>query len=98
MASHTAKLIRVASNGQISIGKEWAGRQIRVEKVNDSEIRIVSGAFVPDQNATFHSQEAKEKLDNFNRWAKGNPPKATSATALFDRLEKKSRGKAKKRA
>ena len=98
MASFTGKLIRVAPNGQISIGKEWAGKQILVERVNDSEIRIVSGSFVPDRNATFHSREAKEKLDDFNQWAKGSPPASSNATALFDRLEKKARGKTKKRA
>lgn len=95
MASNTAKLLKVAANGQISIGKEWAGRQILVEKVNESELRIVSGTFVPDQQATFHTKKAKETLEDFEKWASNNSPKQTDTKALFERLEKKTREKAK---
>ena len=98
MASNTAKLIRVPANGQISIGKEWAGRQIMVERLNDSELRIVSGSFTPDRKASLYSKDANEKLDIFNAWAEKHPPKRSNRKAVMDRAEKKAREKAKPKA
>ena len=97
MAQNTAKLLRVAPNGQISIGKKWAGREICVEEVSDTELRIVAGFFVPEHNATFFSTEATETLRVFNEWGTKNPPKTTDTNAMFNNLEKQARNKAKKR-
>ena len=54
--SHTEKLVVVPSNGQISIGKTWAGKEVQIEQVSDSQIVITSGAFVPADHATFYSE------------------------------------------
>lgn len=95
--SNAAKLLKVAPNGQISIGKKWAGREIRVEEISDSELRIVAGVFVPKDQATFYTPKAAEALQDFNEWSAKNPPKATDTDALFNRLEKQARDKTKKR-
>jgi hypothetical protein len=97
MGANAAKLLKVASNGQISIGKKWAGREIRVEEISDSEIRIVAGVFVPKHQAAFFTAEAAETLRDFNDWSAKAPAKATNTEALFNRLEKQAREKAKKR-
>ena len=90
MSAHAAKLLRVPANGQISIGKKWAGREIRVEEVNDTELRIVAGFFVPEHQATFYTPEAMKTLQNFNEWSAKKPPKQTDTKSLFDRLEKQA--------
>lgn len=87
----TTKLLTVAPNGQISIGKQWAGRQIAIEQVSESEIRIVSGTFVPDDQATFYSSEAKEKLEAFDHWSGKNLPKESDLNSLRTKLGKKTR-------
>ena len=97
MPPRAIKLLKVAENGQISIGKEWAGRQIMVEKVSEGELRIVSGTFVVDRNATFYTQEAQEKLATYNQWVEKNPPRATDTDSFFDHLEVKAREKTKRR-
>ena len=51
MSSKMAKLVTVPANGQISIGKTWAGRQILIEEMNTAEIRISAGSFVLDGGA-----------------------------------------------
>ncbi len=89
------KLLTVASNGQISIGKEWAGRQILIEQIGVNELRILSGTFIPDKDLPFHTAEAKETLKDFNEWAGDNPPKKSDRKDLIARLEKKARDKAK---
>lgn len=94
--AHVAKLVTVASNGQISIGKEWAGRQIVVEKISHTELRILSGSFIPDKDSTFHTAKAEQSLSEFNDWMKKSPPVKTNRKSLMERLEKKAREKRKK--
>lgn len=73
-----AKVLTVAQNGQISIGREWAGRQISIEDVGPTELRIVSGAFVSDP-----------VLAEFEEWRTKNPPKKTDLEVLIKRLHDK---------
>lgn len=89
MGAKQAKLLMVPPNGQISIGKSWAGRQILVEEVGNNEIRILSGEFVPDSQKKFHTNEARESLNAFNQWESGKKAKATDTKALFNSLRKK---------
>lgn len=95
MAAKASKLITVPQNGQISIGSSWAGRQVRVEEVNESEIRISSGTFVPDSQKVFHTKEAAQTLNEFNDWEKKKPATATNTKALFADLKKKKQGRGK---
>lgn len=89
MGAKQAKLLMVPANGQISIGKSWAGRQILVEEVGNNEIRISAGTFVPDSQKTFFTKEAKTSLESFNKWEDKKPAKATDTKALFSALRKK---------
>ncbi len=89
MPSNNTRLLRVAANGQISIGKKWAGREIRIQEIGDSEMLISSGTFVPDSHATFHTAEAKKTLTEFDSWTEKNPPKRTNISTLRAKLGKK---------
>ncbi len=89
MSAKQAKLLIVPFNGQISIGKSWAGKQIRVEEIGQDEIRISSGIFVPDSQAIFYTAESKAALSEFNSWEAKSPSKATDTKALFASLRKK---------
>ena len=93
MRAKQAKLLTVPANGQISIGKTWAGRQIIVEEIGDDEIRISSGVFVPDSQRAFHTEAAKESLAAFNKWESETSPKATDVGSLFSSLKKKKRAR-----
>ena len=88
--SNNARLLKVAPNGQISIGKKWAGREIRIEEISDSEMKISSGTFIPDSQATFYTAEAKETLAKFDSWAERNQPKRTDIKAMRAKFEKKA--------
>lgn len=89
MIGKNAKLLTVPANGQISIGKSWAGRQILVEEVGEGEIRISSGEFVPHSQNPFHTRKAKASLKEFNDWETKNPAKATDTKALFSAIRQK---------
>ena len=89
MGAKAMKLITVPLNGQISIGKNWAGRQIRVEEVSEHEIHISAGSFVPDSQKAFFTVEARQSLEEFNSFEKSHPARPTNTKALFSRLKKK---------
>lgn len=95
MGAKQTKILTVASNGQISIGKAWAGRQIVIEEIAEGELHIRAGVFVPDSQKTFHTQAAKESLAKFNDWEESKPPKASKSSDVFAQLrkQKKSRGR-----
>ena len=96
MGAKAAKLITVPANGQISIGSSWAGKQVRVEEINDSEIRISAGMFVPDSQKSFFTKESEQKLSEFNDWENKKPATATNTKALFAELKKKKQSRGKK--
>jgi hypothetical protein len=94
MGAKQVKLLTVANNGQISIGKSWAGRQIIIEEVGEGELRIKSGTFVPDSQKVFHTKAAKEALEEFNQWEQKQPDKPVKTADVFAKLKKqrKTRG------
>lgn len=95
MGAKQTKLLTVASNGQISIGKSWAGRQIVIEEISESELHIRAGVFVPDSQKTFHTKTAKESLAEFNNWEKSKTAKTPKSSDVLAQLrrQKQARGK-----
>lgn len=89
MAEKQVKLLMVPANGQISIGKAWAGRQIRITESESGDLIITKGTFVPDTEKTFHNPIAKTALKDFNNFESKALPKATDTKALFAKLRKK---------
>lgn len=89
MGSKKVKLLKVKANGQINIGKSWAGRHILVEEVGNNEIRILSGKFVLDSQNSLYTELAQDSLEVFNKWEGKMPAKATNTKALFSSLKKK---------
>ena len=88
MSAKALKLITVPANGQISIGKDWAGRQIQLE-VGEHDIHISAGTFIPDSQKIFYTTQAKQTLNEFNKFEKASPARATNTKALFSALKKK---------
>ena len=80
------KVLTVPSNGQISIGKTWAGRQVQIEEVDNHKILITSGAFIPADQEIFYTKKAGARLNDFNEWSSKNPPKRTDLKRLRKQL------------
>ena len=72
----------VGSNGQISLGKEYAGRLVMIDQIEPGVWSLRLGNFVPDNERWLHTPAAKAKLDRAIAWADANPPKATDIAAL----------------
>jgi hypothetical protein len=94
-AKSADKLITVPTNGQISIGTKWAGKQVRIQELSENEIHISSGTFIPDSQKQFFTKESLESLQDFETWIDTNPTPKESASKTMAKLRKQrqTRGK-----
>lgn len=85
--SDQIKYATVGNNGQVSIGKEFAGRQVQIEKTQDGFLIISPGKFIPDHHAPLYTKQALEDLNEFDKWAGTNQPQeGTDVDALRAKL------------
>lgn len=77
----------VGSNGQISIGKKFAGRQVLVEQQAPGVWLVRTALVVPENELWLHQPEAREDLRHALDWAQKNPPKESDPDAIIRRLE-----------
>lgn len=89
----TADLVikRVGATGQISLGKEFAGRQVQVERIDDGRWVISEVQIIPKHELLFHTQEAKASAEESAVWLANNKPRAATA-ADFNALRELRRG------
>jgi hypothetical protein len=86
--SNQVKYATVGNNGQVSIGKEFAGRHVQIEKTDEGVIIISPGKFIPDHHGPFYTKEALDDLDEFDKWASANTPKqGTDVNELRSQLK-----------
>lgn len=86
----------VGSNGQISLGKEFAGRQVLVEEQGPGVWLIRTAMVVPHNELWVHEPQAREELQRALEWAQRNPPKESDPDAILKRLKDGGRRKRKK--
>ena len=83
-----AKIVSVPNNGQVCLGKKYAGRDAKIEYISENKIVVTFGHFIPDDQAVFFSDEAKSKLQSFAEYEKTKPVDGTA-----EKLKSASRGK-----
>jgi len=74
----------VGINGQICLGKEYAGKQIQISKLHDGTLLIKPGTFVPDNEKWIHTKENSERIDKAIKWAE-----STTRHDNFDEIQAK---------
>lgn len=87
----------VGSNGQISLGKEFAGRKVLVEEREPGVWLVRTASVIPDNELWLHQPKASQDLQRALTWAQRNPPKESDPDVTFDTLEHGRRPKAKRR-
>jgi hypothetical protein len=63
----------VGANGQISLGKQFAGRQVLVEEQETGVWLIRTATVIPDNERWLHGADAASDLARALTWAKQNP-------------------------
>lgn len=76
----------IGKSGQISFGKEHAGRTVQVEEVEKGYWTVKVGEFIPDHERWLHEPEVKARLDRAIAWAESTEPSETDLDELEERL------------
>lgn len=76
----------IGANGQISLGKQFAGRQVLVEEMEPGVWLVRTATVVPDNERWLHQTPAGADLQNAIAWAQANPPADANTDALLERL------------
>jgi hypothetical protein len=81
----------VGTNGQISLGKQYAGRQVMVEEQELGVWLVRTATVVPDNERWLHASTAAQDLSQALHWASQNAPSdAGLDTALRDLADDKN--------
>jgi hypothetical protein len=76
----------IGANGQISLGKQFAGRQVLVEEQEPGVWLVRTATVIPDNERWLHLSQATTDLQTALAWAKDNPPDDANVEALLEKL------------
>ena len=81
-----AQIKTIGRNGQISLGKEFAGQNVLIENPEYGVWTIKTGKFIPDNEQWLLEDENAEKITQALDWASNHPPAETNLTELENSL------------
>ena len=84
MSGNGVKII--GSSGQISLGKEYAGRTVMIEEIEKGVWMIKTARVIPDNELWMHEESAKIKINKAVKWAKKNKPSETDMETLSAKI------------
>jgi hypothetical protein len=72
----------IGSNGQISLGKQFAGRQVLVEEREPGVWLVRTASVVPDNERWLHEPQARVELERALDLAERTPPQESDPVAV----------------
>lgn len=88
----------VGLNGQISLGKEFAGRQVLVEEREPGVWLIRTAHVIPQNEVWLHQPKTRDDLAAALHWAQRHRPEESDPVTILDRIEHERKPKQKKRS
>jgi hypothetical protein len=76
----------VGTNGQISLGKQFAGRQVLVEEREPGVWLVRTATVIPDNERWLHEPQAAADLRSALTWAAITPASDHTSDALLKKL------------
>jgi len=76
----------VGANGQISLGKQFAGRQVLVEEKEPGVWMVRTATVIPDNERWAHAPEAATDLQSALAWANQHPASSHNIDTILQRL------------
>lgn len=84
--AHSATVKVVGANGQISLGKQYAGRQVLVEEREPGVWIIRTATVIPDNERWLHEPQAAADLQAALAWSTANAPSDNNIEDTLKRL------------
>ena len=76
----------IGANGQISLGKQFAGRQVLVEEQAPGVWLVRTATVIPDNERWLHEPQAAADIKRALEWASSNPASDAGANVVLGRL------------
>ena len=73
----------IGTNGQISLGKEFAGRQVLVEEREPGVWMVRTALVIPENEMWLHQPQVNQDLKRALAYAQNNPPKIVDDLDAF---------------
>jgi hypothetical protein len=83
----------VGKSGQISLGKRFAGKRVRLEYRDDGSILLTAVALVPESELWTLQEPHKSRIERGLTWAASHPPAETDLEALAQKARRRGRRK-----
>lgn len=97
MTIRKASVKVIGSNGQISLGKEFAGRQVTVEQQEPGVWLIRTAQVIPDNELWLHGASARSDLQESLAWSISHRPGESDPVDTIRKLENVGKSKRKTR-
>ncbi len=79
---------QVNKQGQISIGKKYAGKKVRIDEYPDGTVVLEPVEIISEfELKLFKSKAFQDRLKTFDRWESSNKPAESDLSALEGKLE-----------
>ena len=79
---------QVNKQGQISIGKKYAGKKVRIDEYPDGTVVLEPVEIISEfELKLFKSKSFLDRLKAFDRWESSNQPAESDLSALEEKLE-----------
>ena len=95
--SRNSELKTVGKSGQISLGKNYAGKTLRLDRLADGRIILTAVAMVPESQLWILAEPHRSRIERGLAWAAQSSPKETDLEALLKTATKtkaeRSRGR-----
>ena len=86
ITAHPTTVKVVGTNGQISLGKQYAGRQVLVEEYEPGVWLVRTATVVPDNERWLHQLQAETDLQAAMAWSVSHAASDTDTEDTFKRL------------
>ena len=70
MIQHELNIKVVSTNGQISIGKKYAGSQVQIIEQDNDTLLIKRGKFIPNNEHWLYKGDNLKRIKDAVKWAK----------------------------
>ncbi|MBI2893987.1 MAG: hypothetical protein HYY06_10580 [Deltaproteobacteria bacterium] len=80
---------RVGQSGQISIGRELAGKLLRLEQLEDGRLLLTPVVDVPESQLWTLREPHKSRIERGLAWAAATPAKETDVTAVVAKAKRR---------
>ncbi|MBI3491242.1 MAG: hypothetical protein HY047_05595 [Acidobacteria bacterium] len=75
----------VGKSGQISLGKSYAGKTLRLERRGDGTVVLTAVAMVPESQHWTLEEPHRSRIERGLRWAAETDPRETDVQSLLKR-------------